>query len=78
MEFTSTSRKTHYGVGRKEWPVLVSMSKGEAFELERLLDDVVDECVKVGAADSDRYDIMKSILRKVTKQRRRPVLFLTN
>jgi len=78
MEAISQKRKAHYGLSRKEWPVVVSMSKGEAFELQQLLSDVVDECVKVGATGSNRFDVMQGLLGKVSKQRRKPVLFLTN
>jgi hypothetical protein len=78
MEAISQKRKAHYGLSRKEWPVVVSMSKGEAFELQQLLSDVVDECVKVGATGSNRFDVMQGLLGKVSKQMRKPVLFLTN
>ena len=50
----------------------------KANELQIILDKLVGECNDIGATNSSRYRIFANILRKVDKQRKRPVLFLTN
>ena len=71
-------QKKHYGVNRKEWPVVVTYSKGEAFEVQQLLKDVVDECERIEATGGHRYKVLKNALSKVSQQMIRPVLFLRN
>jgi hypothetical protein len=78
MASTSGSKRKHYGVNRREWPVVLSCTKAEAFALDQLLCNVVDECEKIGATGGSRYTVLKNVLMKVQKQRERPVLFLRN
>ena len=79
-EMTSKSglKKRHYGVNRKEWPVVVTYSKGEAFEVQQILKDVVGECERIEATGGHRYKVLKNALAKVSQQMIRPVLFLRN
>ena len=78
MEATSSKVVRHYGCGRDDWPVVVSFSKREASEMQKILAQLVAECHSVGATGSSRYRIFANMLKKVDKQRRRPTLFLTN
>ena len=78
MASTSGLKRKHYGVNRKEWPVVLSCTKAEALELDQLLCSVVDECEKIGATGGSRYEVLKKVLLKVQKQRERPILFLRN
>lgn len=78
MEATSSKVVRHYGCGRDDWPVVVSFSKREASEMQKLLAQLVAECNSIGATGSSRYKIFANMLKKVDKQRRRPTLFLTN
>ena len=78
MTATSGLKKRHYGANRKEWPVVVTYSKGEAFEVQQLLKDVVGECERIEATGGHRYKVLKNALGKVSQQMVRPVLFLRN
>ena len=68
----------HYGAGKMEWPVQLSLTHGEARVLQRLLGEVVALRQLEGRIEGDDYVLMSGMQRKIAKQRKRPVLFLTN
>jgi hypothetical protein len=59
-------------------PVVLTLNKREASELEGILNQLVDECDSVGATKGSRYRIFSNVLKKVRKQRKNPVMFFTN
>jgi len=59
-------------------PVVLSLNKREASELEGVLQQLVDECDNIGATKGSRYRVFCNVLRKVNKQRKNPVMFFTN
>ena len=42
--------------------MVVTYSKGEAFEVQQLLKDVVGECEIIGATGGHRYKVLKNAL----------------
>jgi len=68
----------HYGAGTMEWPVQLSLTHGEALLLQRLLSEVVVMRQIDGSSGETDCKLLAGLHRKVAKQRKRPVLFLTN
>ena len=68
----------HYGTNCEEWPVQISMTHGEAMVLQKVLGDVLAMKQIVGETGKIDCKLLSGLHRKVAKQRKRPVLFLTN